>query len=283
MQLKLAASSAASREGDGMNKTNYFIEGLQGAGKSTFVQRLSEQLKDYQVFREGDYSPVELAWCAYVTQRQYEEILVRYAAIETQIKEKTFSEDNHKVICYTQILTDIQGFHKDLEMYEIYNGNLDKESFENVIFKRFERWNGTRQIFECSIFQNIIENQMLYLMLPDEEIFAFYRKLKAILMDKQYKIVYLDVEDIADAINIIRKERSDENGNELWFPLMMQYLESSPYGKAHHLADFDGLIAHLERRKRLEHWIIEEFFSENSVILRAKKYAMEAVKELLKM
>ena len=81
-----------------MNKTNYFIEGLQGAGKSTFVQRLSEQLKDYQVFREGDYSPVELAWCAYVTQKQYEEILVRYAAIEAQIKEKTFSEDNHKVI-----------------------------------------------------------------------------------------------------------------------------------------------------------------------------------------
>ena len=27
-----------------MQRTNYFIEGLQGAGKSTFVQRLSEHL-----------------------------------------------------------------------------------------------------------------------------------------------------------------------------------------------------------------------------------------------
>ena len=48
-------------------QNNFFIEGLQGAGKTTFVQRLSDELKDYTVFREGDYSPVELAWCAYVT------------------------------------------------------------------------------------------------------------------------------------------------------------------------------------------------------------------------
>lgn len=75
-----------------MNKTNYFIEGLQGAGKSIFVQKLSEVLDDYKVFREGDYSPIELAWCAYVTEEQY-----------------------------TQILTDRPGFHRELERYEIYN------------------------------------------------------------------------------------------------------------------------------------------------------------------
>lgn len=54
---------------------NYFVEGLQGAGKSTLVQRLSERLKKHQVFREGDYSPVELTWCAYVTEGQYQDIL----------------------------------------------------------------------------------------------------------------------------------------------------------------------------------------------------------------
>ncbi|MFG6368063.1 MAG: deoxynucleoside kinase [Lachnospiraceae bacterium] len=258
-----------------MNKTNYFIEGLQGAGKSTLVQKLSDKQRDYQVFREGDYSPVELAWCAYVTEKQYREILLRYAAIEAQIKQKTFSEGSYKIVCYTQILTEIPGFHKDLEKYEIYNGNLDKESFESVVLERFERWNETGQIFECSIFQNIIENQMLYLMMSEEEIFAFYRKLKKILASKQYKIIYLDVEDIAESINIIKRERSDENGNEIWFPMMMQYLQASPYGRKYHLTDFDGLIAHLERRKILEHRIIEELFQENSIILRAKKYNLQ--------
>jgi thymidylate kinase len=42
---------------------NYFVEGLQGSGKSTLVKRLAERLPDHKVFHEGDYSPVELA-CA---------------------------------------------------------------------------------------------------------------------------------------------------------------------------------------------------------------------------
>ena len=56
---------------------------------------------------------------------------------------------------------------------------------------------------------------------------------------------------------------------------MMQYLQASPYGRKYHLTDFDGLIAHLERRKILEHRIIEELFQENSIILRAKKYNLQ--------
>jgi nucleoside-triphosphatase THEP1 len=40
---------------------NFFIEGLQGSGKSTLVQKISEKLPEYTAVREGDYSPVELA------------------------------------------------------------------------------------------------------------------------------------------------------------------------------------------------------------------------------
>lgn len=188
-----------------MNKTNYFIEGLQGAGKSTFVQKLSEVLNDYKIFREGDYSPVELAWCAYVTEEQYTNILNAYSELQADIKGKTFAEGNHRIICYTQILTDLPGFHRELEKYEIYNGRYEIDSFERIIFDRFKNWNGERQIFECSIFQNIIENQILYLMMSDEEIIDFYRRLKNILGDKPYKIIYLDMEDIADGIRVDRK------------------------------------------------------------------------------
>ena len=42
---------------------NYFVEGLQGSGKSTLVQKLSEKYPNCTAVREGDYSPVELAWC----------------------------------------------------------------------------------------------------------------------------------------------------------------------------------------------------------------------------
>ena len=80
-------------------KNNYFVEGLQGAGKTTFVQKLSDKLEDYQVFREGDFSPVELAWCAYVTEEQYNDILKDYPSIGEEIKAKTVIEGGYTRIC----------------------------------------------------------------------------------------------------------------------------------------------------------------------------------------
>ena len=257
-----------------MKKNNYFIEGLQGAGKTTFVQQLSDKLSDYKVFHEGDYSPVELAWCAYVTEEQYNKILTDYPALNAEIKQKTVTEGEHRIICYTQIITDVAGFHRDLENYEIYNGNLTRETFENVVLGRFEKWNGEGQIFECSMFQNIIENQMLYLMMTEDEILDFYRRLYLILADKPYKIIYLDLEDIPKGIDVIRKERSDDEGNELWFTLMTRYVEESPYGKEHDLKGLDGLLTHLERRKTLEHRIVNEVFNENTITVKAKKYVL---------
>lgn len=260
-----------------MAKSNYFVEGLQGAGKTTFVQRLSENLTGYTVFREGDFSPVELAWCAYVTEEQYNDILKDYPSLQEEITAKTVIEDEHRIICYTQILTDVPNFHRNLERYEIYNGNLARESFENVVFGRFNNWSGEGQIFECSFFQNIIENQMLYLMMADEEILDFYIKLKSILADKPYKIIYLDMDDISKGIDTIRKERSDDEGNELWFPLMIRYVEESPYGQKHTLTGLEGLLKHLERRRTLEHRIIDEIFKEKTLVVKAKNYVIEDI------
>lgn len=264
-----------------MQKDNYFIEGLQGAGKSTLVQKLSAHLPEHTVFREGDYSPVELAWCTYTTEAQYQNVLARYPSLAEEIRAKTVTEGQHKIICYTQILTDVPDFHRNLEKLEIYNGNLDRESFEAVVLERFGRWNGEGQIFECSIFQNIIENQILYLGMKDEEILDFYRRLEKILHGRPYRILYLDVEDIAGAIGVIRKERSDDAGNELWFPMMLRYLEESPHGKACGLSGLAGLVAHLEHRRNLERRIIDEIFRERTVRLRAKAYRFDEVAALL--
>ncbi len=67
---------------------NYFVEGLQGSGKSTMVQKLSKVHPDYTAIREGDYSPIELAWCAYVDEDRYQEILEKYETIRGLIEKK---------------------------------------------------------------------------------------------------------------------------------------------------------------------------------------------------
>lgn len=94
---------------------NYFIEGIQGSGKSTLVEKMSKRYLGCTVFREGDYSPVELAWCAYVTKGRYAEILDQYHSIRDLIEENSYAEGDHRVICYTKVITDLPGFHKDLE------------------------------------------------------------------------------------------------------------------------------------------------------------------------
>ena len=132
---------------------NYFIEGIQGSGKSTLVRKLSEKYTDYKAICEGDYSPVELAWCAFVDEKTYSEILDKYSAIRSKIEEKSFEEDDHKIICYTQIITDIPGFHKNLEQYEIYNGRISKENFRELVLRRFLKWNGDKNIFEIGTVQ----------------------------------------------------------------------------------------------------------------------------------
>ncbi|SDI00532.1 Deoxynucleoside kinase [Pseudobutyrivibrio sp. 49] len=251
---------------------NYFVEGLQGSGKSTLVKRLSEKHPNYTAIHEGDYSPVELAWCAYVDRETYKQILEKYKDIRDEIEKKSFAEDDHMIICYTKILTDIPGFHKDLEKYEIYNGNLDSETFRDIVLRRFKNWQGDNNIFECSIFQNIIEDMILFQKCSDEEIVDFYKQIQEVLADKPYEIVYLQADDIKSNIDIIRKERSDDQGNEMWFPLMLGYFDNSPYALEKGVKGTEALLEHFKHRQELELRICEELFPERNIVLRSKNY-----------
>ena len=256
---------------------NYFVEGIQGAGKSTLVRRLAEHFPNMRVLREGDYNPVELAWCAYMTEPQYAAMLAKYESLREEIIANTYTEGDRRIVTYTRIITDVPGFHKDLEQYEIYNNRLSRAEFEEIILERYAQWNGDESIFECSIFQNIVENQILFYEMTDEEIVDFYRRLKAVLAGRVFRILYLEADDIAGSLQIIRRERVDANGVEMWFPLMVGFLEESPHGASRGLKGFEGLVKHLEHRLAVEKRILAEVFPEQAVILRSKNYDLDAV------
>lgn len=74
----------------------------------------------------------------------------------------------------------------------------------------------------------------------DDEIVDFYRRVKDTLKGKKYKIIYLSVDNVREAEEIIKKERSDEAGNEMWFPVMIKYLEGAPFFKAHGYIGMEG-------------------------------------------
>ncbi len=256
---------------------NYFVEGIQGSGKSTLVRNLSEKFPDYQAIHEGDYSPVELAWCAYVSPEKYAEILEKYSDIRSDIEQKSHEDNGMMIICYTQIITDIPGFHKDLEQYEIYNGRRDYDEFKKIVLNRNRNWSGDKTIFECSLLQNTVEDMILFRAMTDEEILAFYEEVKRSLEGKDFHIFYLEADDIQKNIDVIRKERSDDNGNELWFPLMLRYFNESLYAKKNGVSGEDELIKHLQHRQELELRICNEIFADKCTVLKSKEYDLDSL------
>lgn len=256
---------------------NVFIEGIQGTGKTTLMRSLAEKLDGYHMYFEGDISPIELAWCSYMTQEEYEEILVKYPHLIEEIEKHTAKEEDHFIVEYTRILADFREFYQHMERYEIYNGRQTFDDFKNLILGRFDRFDKTGNLFKGSLFQNIIEELMLFYCKSEEEIMSFYRELFYISKQKSFRLLYLCSDDITSDILKIKKERCDEKGVEMWYPLMMNYLNASPYGQRFPFMGITDMVAYFEIRMNLELRIAKEIMGEYAMILPAKKYKIEDV------
>lgn len=258
---------------------NIFIEGIQGMGKSTLLQAIAEMRPDLHVCREGDYSPVELAWCTWMTEAQYRTIWKKYQGIRKEIEDNTFREAEHFIVTYTKILTDIPGFHKDLEQYEIYNGRKSLAELEQIVRMRYRNFSGEGYVSECAFLQNIVEELILFQMLGDDEIVAFYRRLYGEVRKENFLLLYLYSDAPEETTRIIRKERRDSQGKEMWYPLMLGYLTESPYGRKHGYQGFEDMVAHFRHRQKLEQRILKEVIGEQAVILPARGWKIEEIKE----
>ncbi|MBR4026504.1 MAG: hypothetical protein IKJ01_02950 [Lachnospiraceae bacterium] len=261
---------------------NIFIEGIQGMGKSTLLNRIFTVLPQLHICREGDYSPVELAWCTWMTKEEYDAILKQYNTLQDEIIKNTVQEDNHFIISYTKIITDVPNFHKELEKFEIYNGRKTLQEFKEIIFTRYKNFTETDYLLECSFFQNIIEELILFYQLSDDEIVTFYYELYSKIDKEHFLLLYLYSDKLEESIAIIKKERSDSMGNEMWYPMMLKYLIDSPYGKSYGYRTLEDMITHFQHRQQLELRIIKEVIDNKAVILTAKEWKIEDIIKLIK-
>lgn len=93
----------------------------------------------------------------------------------------------------------------------------------------------------------------------------------------EFLLLYLFSDKIEENTQLIRKERLDGQGNELWYGLMMEYLIHSPYGQQHGCQNFEDLADHFRHRQQVELRIIQEVVRERAVILPAKRWDIEEV------
>ena len=108
--------------------------------------------------------------------------------------------------------------------------------------------------------------------MSDEEILSFYHEIKEALKDQEYAIIYLKTGDISSSLDHVRKERTDDQGREIWFEMLCDYFNASPYALSHGLKGENGILRHLQHRQDLELRICKELFPGQSVILDSKNY-----------
>jgi hypothetical protein len=260
---------------------NVFIEGIPGSGKSTLLAELQKNFPEYNFYYEGDISPVELAWCSYMTIEEYREALKAWPQLALKIQEISKRADTHYIVSYTRIPTDHPDFYRYMEQYEIYGGRRNIQDFSKIIMERFHNFHGAGNVFECAFFQNIIEELMLFAEYDDDQILDFYRKLIAHIND-DFMVIRLISTDIENSIRHIKEERRNEQGEEVWYHLMMSYLNQSPYGKSHNYKGFDDLLLHFNRRISIESRISNELLQKRCIDVESKNYQPQDIFELLK-
>ena len=261
---------------------NVYIEGIQGTGKTTLLRLLGQQLPDYHVYWEGDYCPVELAWCTYMTEAEYQLALEDFSNLADEIKKRTTIEGNRYIVEYTRILAERRDFYEYMERFEIYNGRRSLEEFKQILLTRYTNFEGSGNVFECSFFQNTMEELLLYYDMAEQDIIEFYEELFAALKDKEFVMLYLQSDAIEENILQIKKERSDNSGNEMWYPLMLRYLNETPYGKEHPFAGVEDMAKHFRRRMEMELKVIEKVLGNQAIVVPAKEYELDELVRMIR-
>ena len=192
-----------------------------------------------------------------------------------EIKKRTTMEGDHYIIEYTRILAECRDFYEYMERYELYNGRKPLDEYKRILLTRYTNFHGSGNIFECSFFQNTMEELLLYYDMTEQEIVAFYEELFVALKDKNFVMVYLQSDTIEENILQIKKERSDSSGNEMWYPLMLRYLNETPYGQKHPFEGVEDMAKHFRRRMEMELKVIEKVIGSQAIVVPAKEYELE--------
>ena len=113
---------------------------------------------------------------------------------------------------------------------------------------------------------------ILFRDMSDDAILDFYKEVWSALKDKEYEIYYIESPDIRKNLDAVRRERVDKDGKEIWFDMLMEYFNSSPYAKKRSMNRYEDLLMHLQHRQVLELQICRKIFKEKVTVIESKAY-----------
>ena len=142
-----------------------------------------------------------------------------------------------------------------MEAREVFNGRYAPEELMKLMEVRWrgfaQRMTG-RHVFECAFMQNPVGELMLFDDLPEEEIRKMQLRLAGCLAGCDVKLGYLRVPSVRATLESARAEHVDDKGNPVWAEGVSQIIAQSPYGRAHGLSGWEGMVRFYETRQALE-------------------------------
>ena len=238
------------------------IEGIPGSGKTTFAKLLAQKLeedKKVNLYIEGDLHPADMAWCALLTDDEYNRLCTNYPMHKQAFESNKSLWNDFIIIAYTKIENLEQQLFDYFESKEIYNGRVGADIFCGIHLDRWKKFGEQAEdinIFECALLQNSINELMLFECLEENQISKYIKSLCECVKALNPIVIYIDI-DVKTALRRAAAERIDENGQMVWQESVAHYIENSPYGIKNNLKGVEGMEEYFERRMLFEKRILE--------------------------
>lgn len=239
-------------------KKLYLIEGVPGAGKTSFAHALEIALlgqgETVHTYVEGQLHPADMAWLACLTKAEYRELRKNYPAFAKEMELNSSDWGKYKLLAYAQL----EGRPAELDSYcasrEVYDGRAATELYLSAHRDRWAAFAKDAEdvtIFECCFLQNPINELLLFRGYDEDGILAYLAGLVESVRELEPELIYLDTDTDA-AIDRAAAQRLDGEGRRAWEAGVAEYIQNSPYGQREGLRGIEGLHEYFRRRRRLE-------------------------------
>jgi len=257
------------------------VEGINGSGKSTYVESLKQLYKNNRVpvilYRNGKPHPADMTRQALLNENEYIDFLnycisiwkgskktISIEELISRIEMQVIREAIGIVLAYTKIdfpESSFQAAYEIVRNKELYDGFSTFDIFADIHKKRWRMFSQNNcmdnaiHIFEGVLMQFPLMELIGFYGMGKQECLIYIQQLLDTSISMNPEIHYLDVPDVRATISYVAEERISANQSK-WIDSYVIWFEHTYYSKINNIGGFDGVIQFCHKLKDIEDYIL---------------------------